>query len=66
MTPVAPDEDLDGISGGADGCPLFPEDADGFEDDDGCPDGDNDEDSFPDDEDACPNEAGGEESEDGC
>jgi OmpA-OmpF porin, OOP family len=66
MTPVAPDEDLDGISGGADKCPLFPEDADGFEDDDGCPDGDNDKDSFPDDEDACPNQAGGEESEDGC
>lgn len=64
--PIAPDEDADGVSGSADGCPLFPEDADGFEDGDGCPDGDNDADGFPDDEDACPITAAGAASEDGC
>jgi hypothetical protein len=64
--PVAPDEDEDGVSGGADRCPLFPEDRDGFEDGDGCPDGDNDRDGFPDDEDVCPNEAAKPDSEDGC
>lgn len=66
FVPVIPDEDGDGISGGADECPIFAEDPDGFEDEDGCPDGDNDGDSFPDDEDACPNAAAGETSEDGC
>jgi len=64
--PVLPDEDGDGLRGGADACPLFPEDRDGFADGDGCPDGDNDGDSFPDDEDACPDRAGGESSADGC
>jgi hypothetical protein len=66
FVPVLPDEDADGLSGSGDECPLFPEDRDGFEDADGCPDGDNDRDGFPDDEDACPGEAAGEGSEDGC
>ena len=64
--PVPRDEDADGLTGAGDQCPLFPEDPDGFEDSDGCPDGDNDKDGFPDDEDACPNDAAGETSEDGC
>ncbi|MDD5307351.1 MAG: hypothetical protein PHU25_08520 [Deltaproteobacteria bacterium] len=64
--PVLPDEDNDGVAGGADECPLIPEDADGFEDSDGCPDLDNDSDGFPDDEDRCPNEPAREGSADGC
>jgi hypothetical protein len=66
FVPVPRDEDADGLTGSGDECPLFPEDLDGFEDSDGCPDGDNDKDGFPDDEDACPNDAAGPESEDGC
>jgi len=66
FAPVLRDEDGDGLSGSGDQCPLFPEDPDAFEDADGCPDGDNDRDGFPDDEDACPNDAAGATSEDGC
>ena len=59
-------DDNDGVDGAADGCPRAREDADGFEDADGCPDADNDADGWVDVSDACPNEAGGEKSTDGC
>ncbi len=64
--PVLPDEDNDGVTGGADECPLLAEDVDDFEDSDGCPDLDNDKDGFPDDEDRCPQEPADGFSEDGC
>jgi len=37
-----PNSDGDGAADSADGCPLVPEDVDGFEDGDSCPDSDND------------------------
>jgi hypothetical protein len=64
--PVLPDEDKDGVAGGADECPLIPEDTDGYEDADGCPDLDNDGDGFPDDEDRCPLEPARSDAENGC
>ncbi|MFT6378355.1 MAG: outer membrane protein OmpA-like peptidoglycan-associated protein, partial [bacterium] len=39
-----------------DACPNYPEDFDGWVDEDGCPDEDNDEDGFLDVDDTCPNE----------
>ena len=50
---VVADLDGDDIREG-DGCPLQPEDVDGFEDRDGCPESDNDGDMIPDGQDACP------------
>jgi len=65
--PTLPDEDDDGVAGGADECPLLVEDLDGYEDEDGCPDLDNDRDGFPDDEDQCPQKPATDDySEDGC
>ncbi|HET9476590.1 MAG TPA: hypothetical protein VFP63_03795, partial [Dehalococcoidia bacterium] len=43
-----PNSDGDGLADAADGCPLDPEDYDGFEDGDGCPDTDNDVDGVAD------------------
>ncbi|MBT8496396.1 MAG: OmpA family protein [Deltaproteobacteria bacterium] len=63
------DKDGDGISNLKDGCPLVPEDKDGFEDNDGCPDKDNDGDLIYDDEDKCPDkreDKDGFADEDGC
>ena len=51
------DTDEDGISDRDDQCEIFPEDVDGFMDDDGCPDPDNDEDGLLDQDDACPDAA---------
>lgn len=68
-TPENPDIDGDGIPDDADGCPMLPEDMDGFEDDDGCEDPDNDNDLVPDVDDLCPNEEAAEDrdlDEDGC
>jgi uncharacterized protein (TIGR03382 family) len=67
--PPPPDTDGDGVPDGEDGCPLEPEDPDGFEDQDGCPDDDHDKDGVPDDRDQCPQEAedrDGFQDEDGC
>ena len=66
LGPVLPDEDMDGVGGVMDKCPLLPEDMDGFEDYDGCPDYDNDKDGFPDDEDQCPLDSAGNFSDNGC
>ena len=66
---VGKDSDGDGISDKKDGCPLKPEDADGFEDADGCPEADNDSDGILDADDSCPVRAedlDGFEDEDGC
>ncbi len=63
------DSDGDGIKDDLDGCPLQPEDFDGFQDDDGCPDPDNDNDGIPDISDKCPNEPediDGYQDDDGC
>jgi len=63
------DQDNDGVPDKLDACPLQPEDADGFEDDDGCPDPDNDGDGIPDISDKCPNEPediDGYQDDDGC
>lgn len=55
--PQAPrDRDGDGILDPDDACPDFPEDRDGYRDEDGCPDPDNDQDRIPDDLDRCPDE----------
>jgi hypothetical protein len=43
---ATPNSDGDGLPNGQDGCPLDPEDYDGFEDGDGCPDYDNDMDGI--------------------
>ena len=51
------DRDKDGIPDEQDKCPDFPEDKDGFEDQDGCPESDNDRDGIPDTVDKCPNQA---------
>ncbi|MCB9730002.1 MAG: OmpA family protein [Deltaproteobacteria bacterium] len=48
------DTDGDGFPDPEDGCPLQPEDFDGFEDRDGCPDPDNDQDGILDLTDRCP------------
>ncbi|MCB9759824.1 MAG: OmpA family protein [Alphaproteobacteria bacterium] len=63
---AAQEDDGDGVDGDADQCPRAREDLDGFQDDDGCPDADNDGDGFVDAADACPTEAGGPASTDGC
>src|SRR5690606_15282615 len=42
------DDDGDGVPDVRDGCPLEPEDKDGFQDGDGCPEPDNDGDGVPD------------------
>lgn len=49
------DRDGDRIPDSEDGCPLEPEDLDGYRDDDGCPDEDNDGDGIPDRLDLAPN-----------
>lgn len=59
------DDDRDGLKNSADRCPLEPEDADSFEDDDGCIDPDNDRDRIVDAQDACPIEPGP-KSNNGC
>ena len=51
------DRDKDGIPDEVDKCPDYPEDKDGFEDQDGCPEADNDKDGIPDTVDKCPNQA---------
>ena len=64
-----PDRDNDGIPNDDDYCTAYPEDEDGFEDEDGCPDPDNDFDGLPDLKDACPNFAedfDDFEDDDGC
>jgi OOP family OmpA-OmpF porin len=64
-----PDSDHDGIPDADDRCPYFPEDRDGFEDDDGCPDPDNDGDRIADVNDKCPNQPevyNGVQDDDGC
>jgi outer membrane protein OmpA-like peptidoglycan-associated protein len=63
------DFDKDGIPDEADGCPMSPEDRDGFEDEDGCAEPDNDHDGIPDAKDKCPFEAetiNGQKDDDGC
>ncbi len=63
------DTDGDGLADDADVCPLDPEDADQFKDEDGCPDLDNDEDKILDTADACRNEPEDVDTwqdEDGC
>jgi outer membrane protein OmpA-like peptidoglycan-associated protein len=63
------DTDGDGLADEADTCPLDPEDADQFEDEDGCPDKDNDKDEILDVDDACRNEPEDKDAwkdEDGC
>jgi outer membrane protein OmpA-like peptidoglycan-associated protein len=63
------DTDGDGYPDPEDGCPLEPEDFDGFEDPDGCPDPDNDKDGILDVNDQCPmdpEDVDGFEDTDGC
>jgi len=63
------DTDFDRIVDAKDKCHEYPEDKDGFEDDDGCPDPDNDKDGILDKSDRCPNVAedkDGFEDGDGC
>ena len=63
------DEDDDGVPDSRDDCTGFPEDRDGFQDEDGCPDPDNDGDGVLDLDDPCPDEAedvDGHEDDDGC
>jgi len=65
----ASDLDHDGIPNAQDGCPLMPEDHDGFFDEDGCPDVDDDADGLRDGDDRCPRQSedrDGFEDEDGC
>ena len=50
------DADRDGFPDEVDGCPVAPEDKDGFEDEDGCPDPDNDYDKVLDMDDGAPND----------
>jgi len=50
------DRDGDGIVDRKDACPEFPEDRDGWKDEDGCPDYDNDMDGVPDLRDGAPDE----------
>ena len=68
--PLPPkDQDGDGFFDVCDGCPLKPEDRDGYQDQDGCPDLDNDQDGIPDINDSCPMEPedkDGFQDEDGC
>ncbi len=52
------DDDKDGLVNAVDRCPLEPEDADGWQDDDGCPDPDNDKDGVADEKDKCPLQKG--------
>ncbi len=52
------DTDGDGYLDTEDGCPLEPEDFDGFEDADGCPDDDNDGDNVKDRDDGTPDSTG--------
>lgn len=59
------DDDKDGLINRRDKCPLEPEDADQFEDDDGCIDPDNDRDRVLDADDKCPIEPGP-KSNNGC
>ncbi len=69
ISPTPLDQDKDGVQDKLDGCPLQPEDFDGFQDDDGCPDPDNDNDGVPDISDKCPNEPediDGYQDDDGC
>ncbi|MCZ7538032.1 MAG: hypothetical protein M5T61_20295 [Acidimicrobiia bacterium] len=47
------DNDGDGILDRDDGCPMEPEDKDGYQDEDGCPDVDNDGDGIADASDQC-------------
>ncbi len=64
-----PDTDGDGYIDPEDGCPLEPEDFDGFQDADGCPDPDNDQDGILDLDDRCPMEpedVDGFQDADGC
>lgn len=64
-----PDADGDGIPDIDDDCPQWPEDIDGFEDDDGCIDHDNDGDSIVDADDQCddlPEDRDGFQDDDGC
>ena len=66
---AATDADHDGIFDEADRCPVTPEDADGFEDEDGCPENDDDDDGIADAADRCPDAAetlNGWKDEDGC
>lgn len=49
------DSDGDGVVDRKDHCPDFPEDLDGYQDEDGCPDPDNDQDGVPDRQDGAPN-----------
>jgi OOP family OmpA-OmpF porin len=62
------DPDKDGLAGAADGCPLEPEDRDGFRDTDGCPDLDDDGDGVADAGDRCPEpeDRDGFKDDDGC
>ena len=69
MTESVKDSDKDGLLDDVDLCPLEPEDADLFMDDDGCPDFDNDGDGVVDVEDDCmmdPEDADGFEDANGC
>jgi len=50
------DSDGDRVPDDEDGCPLEPEDRDGFADHDGCPELDNDRDGIADADDKCPDE----------
>ena len=64
-----PDPDGDGLRFEDDQCPLLPEDADRFEDEDGCPELDDDKDGIPDLQDECPlkpEDRDGYADEDGC
>jgi outer membrane protein OmpA-like peptidoglycan-associated protein len=63
------DQDNDGMPDTLDQCPQFPEDKDGYQDEDGCPEYDNDGDHIPDSLDKCPDEPedrDGFEDEEGC
>jgi hypothetical protein len=63
------DGDGDGLTDDKDYCPVEPEDADGFEDEDGCADLDNDQDGVADAADKCPDQAEDMDSfqdDDGC
>ncbi|MDB5050147.1 MAG: Myxococcales trans domain protein [Fibrobacteres bacterium] len=67
--PLRRDRDHDGVPDARDGCPLVPEDRDGFQDEDGCPDPDNDGDGVLDGSDGCPyapEDHDGFEDGDGC
>ncbi len=70
QVPPPPDGDGDGLPDPADRCPLEPETANGYQDDDGCPDSlDRDGDGVRDDVDRCPDEPedlDGFSDDDGC